>query len=536
MEDMGDSAWLVRKELKDAKRAQNHAEHVEKLRAKTAGRRAMRSLGRMADKEMEGRPTVEFQDPRLLPDQELVDTLSALMKAEQYDWLAIARPEQIFNKEDAITLCLAARGWGKTRACVEAVREACKTPGTRVAVIAADHVALRDVLFEGVSGFIACIPPEEIEHYKKGLGDIALKLKNGSIIVGFTAGNPDSVRGSSFSLLLCDEYAAWPRHKAQDMFDQARMTLRESENPRVIVATTPKRVPHILKLVEMAKDPELRIRVITGRSRDNTALTEDWFRQMEATYGNSRIGRQELEGELVMDAENALWTWDMIENARRPSDMEVPRIIRAVIGIDPSGSKDGDATGLVVMGVDTNKTLWVLENATTQGTPAVRYGAACRAAYRWGCREAVFETSYGGDNAAYGFQETWKNLQASGEISAESSCPRMIPSRIKGDKAGRAMPVVNLYEAQLDNPERRRIWHDLPTESNGLVTLEDEQLSWSTESTKSPNCLDALVHVARYLARELGWEINISAPGQNGPISPFSTRRRTGGGYNPYGK
>lgn len=534
--------WLLRKELKDARRAKNHAEHVEKMRAKTNGKRAVRSLqsySKALDKEL---PTMDVPDPRLLPDQELVDLVAALMNVDKYDWLATARPEQIEPADYAIWLNLCGRGWGKTRAAAEAVRKAVETPNTRAAVIAKDHRALRDVCFEGVSGLLAVIPPDQFnfKDYNKGLGDVQLKLKNGSSIKGYTGGEPDAIRGQSFDILWGDEFASWPAARADDMLTQARMCLREADHARAILTTTPKRVPHVINMVNLAKDPAEKIVVTTGTSRDNTALSDSWHEQMERTYGNTRMGRQELLGELVMDNERALWTSEMVEGAMwLPYDAvgeprEMPQLVGVFTGVDPSGSKDGDAMGIVTVGWDRNKCIYVLDNATTNGTPDERYSAACLSAMKWGASQIWYESAYGGDQSAYGLAQQWKNLQERDMISKDHRCPLIYPSKVKGDKAARAMPCVALFEQQIALPERHRIWMAQPNADNKIAGLVEEFLVWETDSTKSPNAIDAFVHATRAVMRATGQEVVISAP-----ISPHSTRRnntlRVGGGYRPYG-
>jgi phage terminase large subunit-like protein len=535
-----DQAEAYRKELRAARKAKNRADHLEGMHQKQAGKRAMRGLNAYVEQQNGAPGRMEIPDPRLMNDQDLVALVAALMNVDKYDWHATARPEQLEPDDYAIWLLMAGRGFGKTRCSAEAVREACEKPGTRAAVIAKDHRALRDVCFEGVSGLLACIPPDAYnpKDYNKGLGDVGLKLKNGSSIKGYTAGEPDAIRGQSFDIIWGDEFAAWPRNKAEDMLAQARMCLRESDAARAILSTTPKRVPHVVAMINLAKDPDERVVVTTGRSRDNTALSEDWHKQMERTYGGTSLGRQELEGELVMDNEFALWQsrwieearWVPVYNEKTDKYNEMPAMMGVVVGVDPSGSKDGDATGISTVGWDRDKTLWVLDNRTCNGTPAERYTQVCLTAVEHGACEIVYETSYGGDNCAFGITQQWKNLIQEGVIDVDRRCPPIVGSKIKGDKAARAMPVVVLYEQQVNIPERRRIYHVAATPTNQLAKLEEEMLTWETNSTKSPNAIDACVHACRKVLQKTGQEVVISRP-----VSPHSTRR-VGGGYSPYGR
>lgn len=478
-------------------------------------------------------------DLRLMSDEQLLAMKEALLRVEKYDWSANARPEQRVPKDYIIWLLLCGRGWGKTRAIIEAVREYCAVPNTRVAIVSKDHRQLRDVLLEGVSGIVACFPPEDVLKIHKGLGDVSVELVNGSTIKFYTAGEPDAVRGQSFDVIVGDEFASWPKNKAQEMLDMLRMCQRESKmGSKVILATTPKRIPHVMDMLKLAEDPIEKVVIARGTSRDNTVLTEEWHRQMERKYGGTRLGRQEIGGELVLDNERALWTGRMIDEARwvdeedaKGNEIPMPKLVGVMTGVDPSGSKDGDQTGVITVGWDKDKRLYVIENKSTDGDPGVRYRAVCMSAYENNSIEIWYESAYGGDNAAYGIGQAWKDCVREGLIPEGKKCPPIRPSTIKGDKAARAMPVVQLYEQQMNRPDIRRIYHLHPTDLNGLAKLEDEQLIWETDAKKSPNAIDALVHVTHAIMRKLG----LMPSSVTSPVSAHSTRR-VRGGFNPFAR
>lgn len=528
--------WIDRTEAKYMRKAE-YAAYWENEKRRMAERTLFNARKGVASKAMKEyqkllpRGQAVAPDIRLMTDEQLSELFKVLLVAEKYDWKANIRPDQVPPTDDwAILLVCAGRGYGKTKLSAEMVREFCQTPNSRVAVIGKDHRALRDVCLEGVSGILSCVPPDEVKKIHKGLGDVSVELINGSTIKMYTAGEPDAIRGQSFGFIWADEFASWPRNRAQDMLDQARMCLRESENARAILSTTPKRVPHVTDLFKLAEDPEERILIMRGTSRDNPLLTPEWHRQMERKFGGTRLGRQELLGELVLDVDNCLWTGEMLEAAQWEGE-ELPPMIGTLTGIDPSGSSDGDATGIVTIGWDKGKTLYVLENKSTNGTPDHRYSEACRSMHRWSATEAWVEAAYGGDHGIYGVQQQWMALQRLGEIPEDKPCPWVRLSTIKGDKAARAMPVVALLEQQMNKPDLRRIWFDTPTNGNGLAALADELLGWDTTSKVSPNAMDALVHACRQAMRKLGMEATVASP-----ASPLSTRRIRGGGYNPYGK
>ena len=524
---------------RDARQAEWAArEPKPRSEVKLARRAASQALNLAAHPMLNrGKPRSKMPDLRIMSEQQLAELTAALLRADKYDWHANARAKQIFPENTKIWLILAGRGFGKTRAAVEEARKVCAKPGARVCMIAKDHKALREVCLEGKSGIIACFPPEEVKKVHKGLGDIKVELVNGSMIIGYTAMEPDAVRGTAFDLIWGDEFAAWPKNRAQDMLDQALMTMRESEHGvRCILSTTPKRIPHVVSMIKKAEleGNPFGITVTKGSSRENTALTEDWFIAMELTYGGTKLGRQELDGELVLDLDNVLWKGEWLEEARWPEDQDLPKLIGVITGVDPSGSSEGDETGIVTVGWTREKQIFVLEDVSRKGAPGERYRAACLSAFDHGAGEIWYESAYGGDNAAFGIEESWKQLQREGLIPEERKCPRCLPSTIKGDKAARAMPVVALYEQQANRPEIRRIWHVQPSPTNGIAKLEDQMVSWETSDEKgkiqkSPNDIDALVHAVRQVMRRTGLEAVASSTANK------ENKRRVGGGWNPFG-
>lgn len=472
-------------------------------------------------------------DMRLLTLEQIQDLTKAVVRADTYDWDANCRDDQRPPEGDwKIWLMLCGRGFGKTRTAVEWVRKLCmENPGSVVAAIAKDHRALRDVILEGESGLVACMPPEDIKKVHRGLGDVSVEFTNGSKVIGYTAMEPDAVRGQSFSAVWGDEFSSWPKNKAQDMLEQAQMCLRRSTTgARAILTTTPKRLPHVIDMVKLSEDPEQQIVVTRGTSRDNPLLTAQWHAMMERNLGGTRLGRQELLGELVMDVDNCLWTGEMIEAAQWDSEQPLPKMLGTVTGVDPSGSSDGDATGVVVVGWDKNKTLYIIENTSTKGEPETRYRAVCQSALDNNSADVVVEWAYGGDNAGYGIEQAWKNMQREGLIPADRRCPKIHKSTMKGDKAARAMPVVALYEQQVNQPEHRRIWHAPHTEQNHVAQFEDEVMGWDTTSKKSPNAMDAMVHACRFVMTKIGLD-----PSTITTLGRHSTRR-VRGGYDPFAR
>lgn len=473
-------------------------------------------------------------DPRFMSDAELVAMGQVLAAAHKYDWIANARPDQLEPEDYAIWLMLAGRGWGKTRTLTETVRKwAEERPGTRIGIIAQDHRALRDTVFEGVVGLRAVIPPYlwDEKAYKRGLGDVSVILTNGSIITGYTAGQPDTLRGPEMDCVAFDEFAAWPKNLADETMSNARMTLRASENPRIIIATTPKRIPHLMKMVKQASDPKARIVITKGRTVDNTALSEQALADLHYQYADTRKGRQELDGELLTDVEGTLWTLEGVDHAVWPEftddgeENPLPVFDMVITGIDPSGSAKGDATGIVTLGYNHSlRQIFALECKSTNGLADHRYNEACLSAFRCKANLIVVEGSYGADNCILAVEKQWKHLVDTGVIDTVQ--PRAVLSNLKGDKVAKVSPLAALYEQQLKGGSMK-IWHAKATLDNGLTMLEDEMTSWapvdeSGKAMKSPNSIDAFAHAGRRAMKDLGMETTLSRP---------SAKRRINRGY-----
>lgn len=466
-------------------------------------------------------------DTRYLTDDELAELAKKLLVADQYDWNSWARSNQLEPEEMYRTLLiLAGRGFGKTRMGSELLRKwSTENPGGRYAVVALGHRELRDVNLEGVSGLLSVFPPGEIVGIKKGLGDVSVQLKNGSRIDGFTSGNPDALRGRSFDAALVDEFGAYNPNVADDVINQLWFCLREAKNPRMVIATTPRKVPHIVTMVKRFQKGEDGLILRSGRTQDNTALSKDAVAHLESIYAGTRIGRQELEGELLLDVEGALWTQELIDTLRHEGPL--PDMKFTGMGVDPSGSADGDETGIVIAGIGHDNAIYTITNLTTGGTPATRYTACCMGAYEHGVTDIWVESAFSGDNARFAISAQWKSLVQAGRIPSGARVPNVLPSTIKGDKAARAQPVVALAERHLDSivkGQGGKLWHPEPSAINGIIIMEDELTTWETDARKSPNSLDAYVHVVRHLQKRIGNE---------GGISRVSKNRRVSLGWRP---
>jgi phage terminase large subunit-like protein len=230
----------------------------------------------------------------------------------EFDWHFWGRPEQLLPQGDWLTwLLLAGRGAGKTRAAAEAVRElVCgATPlaagkHERVALVAETAADARDVMVEGDSGILAVHPPGFRPLYEPSKR--RLTWPNGAVATLYNATEPDQLRGPQHSLAYCDELAKWAL--AEETWDMLQFGMRIGERPQQIIATTPRPIP-VLKRI-MAQPGTI---VTRGTTFDNLAnLAPTFFTQVVARYGGTRLGRQELNAEILDDFPGALFTRQMI--------------------------------------------------------------------------------------------------------------------------------------------------------------------------------------------------------------------------------
>lgn len=314
----------------------------------------------------------------------------------QHDWRFWARPEQLPPPGDWTTwLVLAGRGFGKTRCGAEWVRASVcgATPlgagaYRRVALVAETAADARDIMVEGEGGLLAVHPKTFRPNYEPSKR--RLTWPNGATAMLFNAVEPDQLRGPQHDLAWADELAKW-RH-AQAAWDQLQFGLRLGVRPRQCVTTTPRPIKTLKTILEDANT------VITrGASYDNFAnLAPAFIERIVRRYEGTRLGRQELNGEILADTPGALWTRAMIESLRIE---EPPDLVRVVIAIDPaaSSSAESDETGIVVAGLGADGHGFVLEDLSLRGTPDAWGRAAVAAFGRWHADRIVGEVNNGGE-------------------------------------------------------------------------------------------------------------------------------------------
>lgn len=411
---------------------------------------------------------------------EFLKGLSPNVLAElKYNWEFWARPNQLPPPGDWTTwLVLSGRGFGKTRMGAEWVRQKAKEhPGCRIALVAETAADGRDVMVLGESGLLAIDPTLTDKSYQST--NRRITWPNGSQAFLYNATEPDQLRGPQHHFAWVDELAKFKY--LQDTWDQLQFGLRLGEHPQQIVTTTPRPLPLIRK---MLTDTDT---VITrGRTYDNAAnLAAPFLRQIEDRYGGTRLGRQELEGELLEDIPGALWQRSTIDENRRP---EAPKDLeRIIVAVDPAaGSEEhNDETGIVVVGCardpDGYMRGYVLEDGSLRGAPEDWAKRAVNLYRRYEADRIVAEKNQGGE-------------MVEAVIRAVSRTVPVSLVHASRGKLVRAEPVSALYE-------QGRVHH-----VGRFDELEDQMCTFSVDYDRkngSPDRMDALVWGLSFIFNKL---------------------------------
>ena len=362
-------------------------------------------------------------------------------------------------------LMLGGRGSGKTRAGAEWVRSQVEgatplAPGAarRVALVAETWEQGRDVMVDGLSGLVACSPPDRRPVW------VATRRKlvwvNGAEAQLFSAADPESLRGPQFDLAWCDELGKW--RLGRDAWDMLQFGLRLGATPRQAVTTTPRDTA----LLREIHDAEGTV-VTSAPTADNSAfLAPGFVEAMRTRYGDTALGRQELEGDFVRDPPDALFLRADIEAARVAA---APDLDRVVIGVDPpttSGPR-ADECGIVVAGRAGDRIYVLADESVRAVAPSLWAARVVEAWRRWRADRIVAETNQGGEMVV----ETI--------LGADPAAP-VVSVRASKGKTLRAEPVSLLYA-------RGRVRHV------GAHPALEDQLCGFGPGGRSPDRMDALV-------------------------------------------
>jgi phage terminase large subunit-like protein len=364
----------------------------------------------------------------------------------------------------------AGRGAGKTRSAAEQICDGVVAGRRRIALVGRSAADAREVMVEGESGVLACSPDGFRPTYEPSKR--RLTWPNGAIATTYSAESGDQLRGPQHDMAWCDELAAWADAHKGDVLDTSwnnlMLGLRLGTDPRCIVTTTPRQVKLFRQIIAR------RSTVVTSASTyANLANLAPAFReQVLAAYEGTRIGRQELLGELLEDVEGALWTLVGLDSDR-VTESDVPDLVRIVIGFDPAvtSNASSDESGIVVVGIDAQGHLYVLADYSMRGTPDA-CATKIRDAYLAHAADAVIvEVNNGGDYIPDALRKV------DGRMAVKVV-------RATRGKRTRAEPVSMRYE------QHRA--HHVGTHPQ----LEDQMTSWVAENRESPDRVDALVWAA----------------------------------------
>ncbi len=418
-----------------------------------------------------------------LPASERAAELEALdgeaRAALETQWSFWARPDQRMPLgEWSIWLPLAGRGWGKTRVGAETVRQKVYPEGStpltgrgvsRIALIAETSADARDVMVEGESGLLAIHPKDTRPAYEPSKR--RLTWPNGARATLFNAVEPDQLRGPQHDFAWGDELAKW--RYAQETFDQLQFGLRVGKNPQQVHTTTPRPIPVIRMLIKQSlTDPS--IVVTKGRTLDNASnLAPTFIRKIVARYAGTRLGRQELDAEVLEDLPGALWSREEIELHRL---REAPALRRIVVAVDPAvssmeSSDEPGTHGVIAAGLGEDGRGYVLTDQSLQGTPGEWARRVVQTYDDLGADTVVAEINQGGE------------MVKSTLRSVRSTLPVVLVRATRG-KHVRAEPIAALYE-------QGRISH-----VGSFPELEDQLCLFTNsgfEGQDSPDRADALV-------------------------------------------
>lgn len=401
-----------------------------------------------------------------LPDSERAAAIAGLDKETRAflksHWPFWARPNQLAPEGDWRTwLALAGRGFGKTEAGAQWVRQRVKDGARSIALIAETQKDLEEVM---VARLIKISPPGEVPsvRYKP----VRLLWPNGALALGYNGTEPDQLRGPEFDTAWVDELAKY--RYARDTWDMLQFTMRSGSDPRVFVTTTPRPIPVIREIVASADTVVTR-----GSTLDNAAnLPKSFMDSIIAKYEGTRLGRQELNAEILDDVPGALWTRAMIDDHRLK---EAPSMRRVVIAVDPSGtaggSEGGDDVGIVAAGIGVDGRGYILGDYTCNLSPD-----------GWGRRVGEVYSIHRADRIIA--ERNFGGAMVEAVIKAkDKSLPVKLVNASRG-KVARAEPIAALYE-------QGRVSH-----VGGFPMLEDQMCAMSPSGyvgDGSPDRADALV-------------------------------------------
>jgi len=370
-----------------------------------------------------------------------------------------------------VWLIRAGRGFGKTFAGSRWLhRKADEDPGCWMALIGKTPGDVRDDCIDGPGGILNQQPPGVLEQGGVNYEPSKRRIEwpNGSYATIYSGANHDQIRGLSGSYAWCDEFAAWDY--AEKAWDNLMFGMREGEDPRVVITTTPKPI----EIIQDIEDDDSTVTVNGSTYENEENLNDQFLETIESRYEGTTKGQQEIHAEYI-DQSGALWSYDIIHHGERPNRKKLKRI---VVAIDPAvtSNKDSDETGIIVCAEHDNGDFYVLEDASLKGSPSRWADVAVALYHEYEADRVIAEVNNGGDMVEDVIRQTEP------DVSYEDV-------RATRGKTLRAEPIVALYE-------QGKVTH-----VDKFDTLESQMVRFSGEKTsESPDRMDSLVWGLSYLS------------------------------------
>lgn len=344
-----------------------------------------------------------------------------------HDWRGfLARPDQIAPEGDwDIWLALAGRGWGKTEVGAQWVREEVENGARSIALVAETQKDLEEVM---VPRILAVTPVDQ--QPKVRFRPVRLTWPNGAEALGYNGTEPNQLRGPEFDRAWVDELAKY--RYARETWDMLQFCMRSGMHPRQCVTTTPRAIELIKAIIA---GEEGSVVVTRGSTLDNKLnLSSSFIKKVYNRYEGTRLGRQELNAEVLSDLPGAIWSQSSIDAYREPKAPEMGRI---VVAVDPAvtNTEESDEHGIIVAGIGENRDSagFVLEDASMQGAPVDWARKAVELYHKYAADGIVVEVNQGGDMVAH-------------TIRTVSPNANIIEVRASKGKHVRAEPIAALYE------------------------------------------------------------------------------------------
>ncbi len=388
-------------------------------------------------------------------------------------WEFWARPKQILpDGLWRIWLILAGRGWGKTRTGAEACLDWFRSSEVeRIALVARTTADVRDVMVEGESGLLACGLPGELTYEPSRR--LLTHVPTGATAHTYSAEEAMQLRGPQHAKGWADELAQW---SDPDAWDQLKLGMRLGAKPQIVVTTTPRPTDLIRNL---KKDPYTKL--TDGSTFENEKnLPRSFIDDLLYRYQGTRLGRQELEAELLDEVPGAYWTHAGLDADRV---RVVPELSRIELAVDPSGgdTEGHDEQGIVVAGRGKDGHMYVLDDASCRLSPDGWGKLAVQKYKQWDCDALIWESNFGGQMVEHVVT-----------VAARELGIHIVTREVKASrgKVARAEPVSALYE-------QHKVHH-----VGSFPVLEDQLCSIAPQGymgSRSPDRADALVWVASSL-------------------------------------